>query len=433
MIKGRFKKFALRVAETAAILTLVLIFFSFFLGILNLAFPTGKGLNIFTGEDTLYSPVESVRELLLSRGDEEGGLDDNRTVAAVLTRIENRVKNRRADKITWKNAREGMNLYNRDAVQTLSYSSAVIRFDENNHIKLGNNSLIVIRSMEKDLLFNEKRSFMVMVDGELSGRIVASKGESVHLEIVTPSAVTRIKTRKQSDGIAEFKMKITADKSSAITMLHGVAEVVAKDRKVIVETSETVYIPLDSLPVLLKATLKPVRLLSPAPSKRFYYRDLSPKIIFSWEAMKGAKAYRFVMARDADFRELVVDEDISKTEFVYGNMKRGNYFWRVNALDGIEEGPYSLTRRVTLTQDSEAPVLEVKIPSESLKKKNLAMSGLTEPLSRVFIMGKEVAVSHNGEFTSNLELAPGINVIVVEAVDLAGNVTYSSHLVTRKL
>lgn len=433
MIKGKLKIFALRVAEMAATLTLVLIFFSLILGILNLAFPTGKGLNIFTGGEVLYSPVKSVRELLLSRGGVEGGLDDNRAVAAVLTNIENKVKNRRANRIIWKNASKGMNLYSHDAIQTFSYSSAVISFDEKNQIELGNNSLIVIRSMEKDLLFNEKRSFMVMVDGELRGRIVASGDESVHLVIATPSAVTRIKTRKQSDGIAEFRMKISPDKSSSITMLHGVAEVMAQGEKVIIGTNETSFVAIDSPPLVLTSALKPVKLISPDYSRNFYYRDLPPKVKFTWEAMHGAREYRFVLARDASFRDVILDEYTVTTEFGYGNLKSGNYFWRVNAVDSVQEGPYSMTRAVTIISDSEPPPLSVKIPSNSVKEKNLTMSGLTEPLSRVFIMGEEISVEGDGAFNTRLALSPGINVIVVEAVDMAGNVTYSSHLITRKL
>ena len=56
----------------------------------------------------------------------------------------------------------------------------------------------------------------------------------------------------------------------------------------------------------------------------------------------------------------------------------------------------------------------------------------TENGASVFINGVAAEAGSGGEFSRKVELAPGLNTLVFEAVDLAGNVIYNSLLVTRK-
>ena len=50
----------------------------------------------------------------------------------------------------------------------------------------------------------------------------------------------------------------------------------------------------------------------------------------------------------------------------------------------------------------------------------------------MFINGKEVPTTSEGEFRHAVALERGINIIVVEAVDAAGNVSYRSSRVHGK-
>jgi hypothetical protein len=47
-------------------------------------------------------------------------------------------------------------------------------------------------------------------------------------------------------------------------------------------------------------------------------------------------------------------------------------------------------------------------------------------------MGKQIQAAKSGEFEYPLKLQFGINIIVVESVDVAGNITYRSRLITGK-
>ena len=57
---------------------------------------------------------------------------------------------------------------------------------------------------------------------------------------------------------------------------------------------------------------------------------------------------------------------------------------------------------------------------------------LTEPGSRVHIGQESVAVADDGSFTHEIQLTPGPNLVVIEAVDAAGNVSYQTQYVNAK-
>jgi hypothetical protein len=57
------------------------------------------------------------------------------------------------------------------------------------------------------------------------------------------------------------------------------------------------------------------------------------------------------------------------------------------------------------------------------------LTGRTEPGARVSVGGHGIPVTAAGSFQHSLRLGPGSTVIVVEAMDQAGNVAYRSELV----
>ena len=80
-------------------------------------------------------------------------------------------------------------------------------------------------------------------------------------------------------------------------------------------------------------------------------------------------------------------------------------------------------------QDDKPPKLEVNFPAQTVKTSTIEVTGLSEPGSQIFIAGQKITTSNTGEFRYTLPIARGMNVIVVEAVDRAGNVSYSSEMI----
>jgi len=85
-----------------------------------------------------------------------------------------------------------------------------------------------------------------------------------------------------------------------------------------------------------------------------------------------------------------------------------------------------------LEQKRTPPLLVINGSPKKVSQKSCEFSGHTEAGARVFINGKEVPTNPEGEFRQTVELERGINIIVVEAVDAVGNVSYRSSTVHGK-
>ena len=432
MQKKSDRKIARQLLEGVVAIGLVLIFFFIIMSVLNLLFPSGGGFSLFMEKqeiDQVNATIKREHDLMLLRDGQTNDINSGGEWAARLTATRNDVKSKRAIDIAWRNAKNGMKLYNQDAVQTLGESTALIHFDDQNEIDLGENSLIVIRRMEQDLIFKEKRSYMVVVDGELRGRIGGAEDEGVYLEITTPNAVTRLQNTAESDVPLEFRINVEEDAASTITLFTGEAEVEAQGQTIVLEHDQMTRIIGTAPPSAPIAVPKPIKLKGPTNASTFAYRSLPPKVQLTWHAIADMTGYRLQLARDRKFRDIVLDEHLSKTEFAHGNLRPGNYFWRVGGVRGEDEGAFSQVRRFNLIQDNKPPKLEVEFPTKTVTTSTIKVTGRSDPDSQIFIAGQKIESSSTGEFNYDLPIARGMNVVVVEAVDQAGNVSFSSEMI----
>jgi len=414
-------------------IALVLFCFLILMTVLNMLFPTGTGLNLLLGEqDEKNRPGgPSSREMLFQRGEDTVSFEGDYSWAAVLEKTDHRVKSKRGDAIAWQPARIGMRLYDQDAVQTLEKASALIRFDQSNVIDLEENSLIVIRRMERDLLFKEKRSYMVMVDGTLRGRLNAADENGVYLEVALPNATTRLQAQPESGESVEFRIDVGQDSGSLVTIFSGEATVEANGESVLLGRNQATHIEGSQAPSTPIDLPNPVTLQSPDNGKLFSYRSLPPRVSMTWQPPGGGDRYRLLLARDPEFSSMVLEEVVTRPRFVHGNLTPGRYWWKVSALQERVEGPFSPARSFRLNRDQEPPPLELQLP-EVAETPLLQLEGITEPGARLFVSGEPISIGTEGGFRHPLQLQPGMNVVVVEAVDAAGNVTYRSQLIQGK-
>lgn len=431
-----FKKSVARLTEAALSVLIALVFFLAFLALLYVLFPSGTTFSdMVRNADDRFLPGEDApgRSLLVTDGRHAyEGFQDGAN-AASLAVVRNKVKSKAATEIAWTKAVEGMRLYDRHAVQTFDRSSAVIKFDERNQLNVGDNSLVVIKRLERNPVFREKRSFLVVVDGELRGTIAASPDNALFFEIETPDAVTRIRTRDTKEGKVDFRISVDPeDKSSVITMLRGSAEVEAGGQSVVVGSNASTVVAPGGLPSKPQALPDPVVLQAPADDTVLYYRDLPPRIPFSWQPVPAASGYVFTLGRDPLLSDVMVEERLSRPSFFHGNLKSGTYYWRVSAPRSGQQSLSSETRRITLVQDGIPPLLTVEFPPPTVEEEQGVLRGTVEPGCRVYVMGRPAATDRSGRFSQRVALRRGINIVVVEAVDAAGNTTYRSQLVNAK-
>jgi hypothetical protein len=436
MFANHLKRSIKRFTEAFLTILLVLVFFSMFLFVLNTLFPSGTGLYSIISSDGNASRTgllkQAFRKLLLVQGGQETDPDTEETLAATLNSIHNHVKSKRARAIAWRAAKEKMPLYDRDSIQTFSRSSAEIQFDQNNLLQMKERSIVVIRQLANDLLLGEKRSVVVLVEGELRGKITGSGQKPLYMEVTTPSATIKSQARQKANQETDFKITVNPDKSSTITVYQGKAEVLSGGKKVVVESNQATLVPLYQVPFKPVPLPKTVTLKFPGNLRKYYYQKLPPKIRFAWDYQTESKGYRFVLARDYSFRNIVTDESLVKPMLVHGNLNKGIYFWKVKARGQFGEGQFSDIRRFEVVKDHTPPMLNVQFPSAIATSDSCRVQGKTEPGAHVFVDGNPVKTSGDGEFNHKLKLQRGINVIVVEAVDLADNVEYRSQLIHGK-
>jgi hypothetical protein len=419
----RLKGLAIGVSETLLAVGLVLVFFLIFTGILIASLPQGTELTSF------YASL--VRGERGERGGVDVALEDKgRLFIAELTGATRKVKDRAENAVAWSDSRPGISLGNNHAIQTLSRSEAVIAFEDENELQLGENSLVVLRQETGPYNWLARRASLVVLGGEVQGRLAAVREEAMPLEIVAGGATARL---DGTDGKpAEFRVTAKDDEKATLKVFSGSAAVRMGDEVAVVRPDEALTLhagkPLGEARRIPDAP----RPLAPADGEVRVFGATAPEVTLRWSDPGGVDAYRLVVARDAGVEQVVVEDTLADPEFDFASLAPGSYYWRVSGLsDGIESEP-SAVYVFRLSRDLEPPRLRVDLPALSVNADRLVVRGATEPGARILIGRTAVATTEAGEFEHTLRLRPGPNLIVVEAVDTHGNAAYFSEYVNAK-
>lgn len=422
------KKRLLEIAtELAVMLFMVLLFFAILAAILLRIFPSGVTLTqILERKGESGGGERRQRGLGAILGLERGGQQGE--VVATLARTGNEVMRKGAGSIAWASAQQGMKLRDRDAIQTFRDSSAQINFDSRNYLTMGSNSLVIIKGIEAAEGGTQRRSSVVVVDGELEGRLAPAR-DKLRLHVSTLAAGVTMLPGPPSAASADFRISVNPDRSSNIVVLRGVAEVSAKGKTVRVPEKTGVQVRRGEEPGPPVPLPEPPELLSPSDGAVLRYRELPPQVAFRWSTVKGSECYHLQVARDQGFKRVLLDTRVGRSGFVHGNLIQGTYFWRVSSIrDGLE-GERSGARKMATESRLSPPPLRVDFPEQPVEGELLLLTGATDPGNRVFVAGEPVATDATGAFSRQVPLRRGINLVTVEAVDPAGNVSYRSRYV----
>ena len=425
---GRVVRFLVaRGAEVLFAAGLVIAFFLVFMAILSFAFPRGTSL------------VDLLRSGKVAGGDDrrtagevdseqEGGGDGGRMVA-LLTRVHKDVKDKAADAIAWTPSREGTRLGNYHAVQTFEDSNATITFSEASEMTLQENTLVILKSAEPLSSGNRRLASLIVVDGELRGAIAVSRDAPVSVEIEAATQSASLRSNSSPDMPAEFAVRVNEDASSTFTVFKGRAEVSSEKGTLVVAPSHSVTVDRSGSLGAPREIPPPPVLVEPPDGVRLAYRASRSRMRFAWQGSAENEAYLVSVARDPGFRDIVSSELVPGPEFILGNLKAGTYFWRVSTRRGDLEGPCSPAREFRIARDLREPDLRVDFPDRVVSAPEIVLAGSAEPGARVFINNEEIPVDASGRFSHTLTLQRGVNMVVVEAIDAAGNVAYRSETI----
>ncbi len=430
-LRAAWERMRGRAAKTAAEAALVALFLLAFLVVLRSLFPEGTGLRgVIRGGGASGSEEAEGRLWTLDGGK---ALPAPVPIAGYVAEMRNDVQNRRAESIAWSRASKGMRLFSRDAVQTAGDSSASIWVGGKGTVHLGERSLMVIRRMEREAESGAKRSILLMVDGEIRGRIEGTRREPVSVDLESMGGVGRIVSPGGKGGAADFRVTVNPDRTTTYSVFEGSALVQGLGRSVTVgENQYTIVSP--TAPPTDPAALPPApEIEGPGDGAEYLFRSLPTRVRFAWKAAGGAEAFRVVLARDPEFRDTVVDEWVEgggTASFVHGNLPEGSYYWRVTSRWGLVESGYPKARALRLVRKTAPPALRTEAVPDAARGDFCVVRGSTEPGASLRVAGKAVLPDGAGAFESVVPLERGVNMIVVEASDAAGNTAYRSLRVT---
>jgi len=415
---------------TAGVLALGSFVFLFWL--LNNIFPIGAGLDVLINNNSSSIASNEIRNraLWVSKNDQNSDLSASTSGVAVLTSTLNNVKNKQVDQLAWKTAKKGLSLFGGDSIQTFDGSRATIKFNENSELELGENSLIVINRLEDDIIWNEKKSYMVMVEGSLRSKISPDSDKTVYVEISTPNTTASVRSKSN---LIDFHIKIHPNKSSTVSVYEGIANISSQDgSKVEIKKNQASLINTKGKVTTPEILPTVPTLHSPADNDVVYFKDIPPSITFRWKKSNHSDKYRIILAKDEKFTLVLVDKVIKGTEFNYRNLKHGTYFWRASGVtnNNAESFPSSY-RTINIIQDSTPPPLNLVFPQSITGQKKYPLAGQTEASATIYINGEKIT-HQNGQFSHTLVLKRGPNIIVVESVDKLGNVTYKTETINGK-
>jgi hypothetical protein len=412
--------------EVFVAIAMTLACFSGFLTLLSVAFPPGDDLRTLMAGVRLTGPREASNRSL---GAEL--LDPIASASSPIAKLTVRrrdVKRRLAGQIAWSPAASGLELHDRDAVQTGPAGRASIEFGPMVGVQVEENALVVVSGRHFGADPIESPRGLVLLQGDLWAQIRGSHEAPISVEIPTGRALLKA----APGGTADFRIGVGRDRSTSVAVMDGSLELAASGRRIRVGPSEFSRVGSDGQLQEPRPVPRAPAVEEPADESSFPYLDLPPRVAFRWTAVEGADRYRIRAAKDPAFREIVLDEIVTTPSLTWGRLAVGSYHWNVAAIQYEIEGPPSTTRRLAVTREVELLPLRVESPPAQVDGSRFTVRGYADPRARVYVMAQRVEVNGDGSFEVEVGLKAGANVLLVEAVDPAGHSSYWSRVLLAK-
>ncbi len=413
-------------AESAVVTAMTLCCLAVFILILSLSFPQGHDLRELLRSNR--DPAAGLGAFRAGRGGDSTATTGNSM--ATLSVVRASVHTRSAGSIAWGSAPSGLGLQAGDGIQTGAAGTAELNFKHGN-VRLEKNSLVILGGGTEvsELLARSPRSLTV-VRGDLFAKLDDKASEG--MRVILPRGIAQLRpvAGSKTGSPAKFRISTGSDRSSALTVLSGSLALEANGKTVSVGPGQFSRIGGDGAPSDPLTVPEAPVVLSPAPGSRFAYLDLPPVVPFRWESSNaGDGTYRVRATRGPKFMDEVVSQATADSFLNWGRFVPGTYEWQVTRVVNGVEGIPSAPRRLVIEQAGGPIALVVEPLPKRVSRLELAVRGKARPGAAVFVMGHPARVHPDGTFELEISLSAGVNVVLVEAVDAAGNSTYSSQVV----
>lgn len=245
---------------------------------------------------------------------------------------------------SWSPAAPGMPLYSNYNVNTLDKGRADVEFIDRTRVFLAPNTLVVIYGTASQTRVSRSAPVAVEVEaGEVKAGLAALRGDSV---------VVAIKGGGQVDAASRDTVVQRKGDRTTVAVFDGKAGVRAGGQSVEVPKNFGTRFHGNAPPA-------PPRPLPPPPAWSGGAESVAladgpvGSIAASWKPIAAAASYRFEIARDPEFHDLIAREEVpaAVTSFRGEKLPVGTYYLAVRAIDKEEYlGVASETRAVRLIE-----------------------------------------------------------------------------------
>lgn len=342
--------------------------------------------------------------------------------------VEGDVKYQKGAAGEWKDADSRTSLVNGDWVKTGNNASAELIFSSGTLYTVSANALLEIYSQVNPRTSRKAGAVQMRVG---SVEIATTSDEST---VRTPG--TQVVVESQSTA----QVGVDPSKQTSIVSTRGGASVAPEKGGAAIRVASGEKISATEAGEIspVKKLTMPPALLSPGDNQVF---QLSPElqVQMMWQTQTDAAAYVLQVSRSRLFSTQEINKRMPRTAATAEVSEEGSFFWRVASVgpDG-DIGPFSPYRRFRVSgggkssagiQDRTPPVLRMKKPFH-VGGQFYTIAGSTEPGATVFINDEEVDVESGGAFQKLVAFEKiGRNVVVIKAVDPAGNQKVESQIV----
>ena len=333
---------------------------------------------------------------------------------AWLTAKSGIVQNRRPGASRWQKTELQQRLQERERIRTLADSRCRITFSDQSELSLDEHALVVIGSMEKNVIRSSYSNSVSMIEGDILVHL-ASLSQQKHFKVNLPDITTDVRS-------LHFLTSRDKENITRIANYDGEIDVSAGGGQVTVKKNQGTKIVPGNQPTTPKALLPPPEVLSPEPEQKLYETE----VLFTWKPRAGARQYQLEISSGAAFTDLLSSEKISAQRFQWEAASGGVYFFRIKTIDQDGcSGPYSEPLNFLVDPDNQPPFLVLHFPDRDLliAEKKIEVRGEVEKDALLRINGREVRPDSTGHFRYTVALSGRKTVIRAEAADPAGNIS----------
>ena len=339
---------------------------------------------------------------------------DNQNIPAeaVINYRKGQVQKRKLEDLLWNAAGNHEILLEGEKVRTMSQSLAGILFRDDSHLRLENNSHVVIQKMRSNLLDNSEEAKVSLVEGDVFALLGGSSSKK-KFDLDVPGVDVNINS---------VQFWVGKDKETTrFANYDGELEITSAGGTVMLGKNQGSIVGRNQRPTSAKALFVQPVMISPEDTLIVFDTNIE----FFWKKVKDAACYWLEVAHDRDFTDVVVSRKRIRAdqikEFLPDNQI---YYWRISAMDqyGLP-GPHEKSRLLIVLKDDQAPYLVVYKPLENqvFRDSVITIDGVTEDNISLLLNDKPLEIRENGAFTLSYQLSPGMNRLHFKAVDLAGN------------